>query len=89
MSLKDITQPFPSLGMIKRSKLMDITPTDDGWEVQQPGHDAHKVTKEIHFYTCDCIGFKTHGMCSHVTAVRISQAPQDREDLLGQARGEV
>lgn len=83
MSLKDIVMPFPSPGMIKRAKLMDITETKDGWEVQQPGHKVHGVVKEVHFYTCDCIGYQMRGMCSHVAAVRISQAPQDREDLFG------
>lgn len=81
MSLKDIIQPFPSEYMIARARFMNVTPTDDGWEVQYPGLDKHKVTKEVHFYTCDCIGFQMHGMCSHVTAVRTSLAPQDREDL--------
>lgn len=83
MPLKDVVQPFPSPHMIKRSKFMNVTPIDDGWEVQQPGHDEHLVVKQIHFYTCDCIGYQMHGMCSHVTAVKISQAPQDREDLFG------
>lgn len=83
MGLKDITQPFPSQHMIKRAKLMNISQTEEGWEVQQPGHDKHLVIKKAHFYTCDCFGYQSRGMCSHVTAVRISQAPKDREDLFG------
>lgn len=83
MPLKDITQPFPSPHMIQRAKFMNITATEEGWEVQEPGHDIHRVVREVKFYTCDCLGFQMHGMCSHVTAVRISRAEKDRKDLFG------
>ena len=83
MPLKDITQPFPSPGMIRRAKLMNIIPIEDGWEVQQPFHYAHNVVKEAKFYTCDCVGFQMRGMCSHVTAVMTSRAEKARKDLFG------
>ena len=80
MTLKDITQPFPSLGMIYRAKRMNVTETEDGWEVQQPFHYPHSVIKEIKFYTCDCVGYKMRGMCSHVIAVRTAQVEKDRKE---------
>lgn len=83
MSLKDVTQPFPSQGMIKRAMFMVVLPLEEGWRVHEPGHDVHKVTKEIKFYTCDCLGYQMRGMCSHVAAVKIMQAPKAQEDLFG------
>ena len=78
----DITQPFPTESMIKRGGKMHIQEQgEEEWLVWQPGHEMHLVEKMIKFYTCDCVGYGMRGVCSHIAAVRIRQAPKDREDL--------
>lgn len=56
---------------------------EDEWLVWFPAHHAHLVEKMVKFYTCDCVGYKMRGICSHIAAVMISQAPKDKEDLFG------
>lgn len=80
MSLKNITQPIPSPGMIHRAKRMNVTKREDGWEVQRPFHYPHRVVKGAKFYTCDCVGFQMRGMCSHVAAVSMLQPVQNDVD---------
>lgn len=82
MSL-DITQPSPSLNMLKRAKRMQIEELEIGWLVWESSHEKHFVTKAAKFFVCDCISYQMRGMCSHVTAVRQSEVEKDKRDLYG------